>query len=68
MGCKFELWTANGDHAASITTSEGNWQPGDIVIGRGNTRWRVTAVLPRPRVDEFVDGREVDGILEVEPL
>ena len=68
MAYRYELWTADGDHADSITTSEGNWQPGDTVIGQGNSRWRVTAVLPGPRVDEFVDGREVDGILEVEPL
>jgi hypothetical protein len=68
MAYRYELWTADGDHADSITTSESGWQPGDTVIGQGNTRWRVTAVLPGHRVDEFVDGREVDGILEVEPL
>jgi hypothetical protein len=53
--------------ADSITTSEFNWQAGDTLIGNGNTRWRITAVIPGERVDEFVDGREIDEVLEVEP-
>jgi hypothetical protein len=35
-------------------------------FGHGNTRWRVTAVVPLERIAEFID-RPLAGILEVEP-
>jgi hypothetical protein len=44
-----------------------NWQPGDTVIGSGNRRFRVTAVVPVERIAEFVD-EPAYGVLVVEPL
>jgi len=55
MGFRFELRFADGDDAGSIETSEGNWLPGDILIGQGNRRYRITAVIPGERISEFVD-------------
>jgi hypothetical protein len=41
--------------------------PGDTLIADGNRRYRVTAVIPLPRLEEFVDGAR-NGVLEVEPF
>lgn len=38
-----------------------------LVIGEGNRRYVVTAVIPLPTIGEFVDGATC-GLLEVEPL
>jgi hypothetical protein len=65
---RYELKTPDGDDAGTFTTSECRWQVGDEFIGQGNTHWRVTAVVSGERIGEFVDGRQVDGLLEVEPL
>jgi hypothetical protein len=62
-----ELWLADGDDAGTFETSEGKWQPGDTLIGRGNRRYPVTAVIPLELVEELVD-RPLAGVLEVEPL
>jgi hypothetical protein len=58
----------NGEVFDSCELVRCDWQPGDVLIWQSNTRWRVTAVVPGELVGEFVDGREVDGLLEVEPL
>ena len=65
MGFKFELKTVDGDDAGSFETAVPNWQTGDTLIAAGNVRYRV---IPGDRVAEFVDGPELDGIIEVEPL
>jgi hypothetical protein len=67
MTYTFGLKTADGDDAGTLRTSEGNWQPGDIVIAPGNRHYKVTAVVPLATVEEFVDGTTA-GLLEVEPL
>jgi hypothetical protein len=43
-----------------------DWQPSDTAVAHGNIRYRVTAVVPVARIEEFVDGAEY-GVLEVEP-
>ena len=58
---------ADGDDTGTITTNEGNWQPGDVVIAHGNRQYRVTAVVPVARIAEFADA-PTNGVLEVEPL
>lgn len=68
MAFRCELKLADGDDAGTIETNETNWQPGDTVIAHGNRRYRITAVIPGERIGEFVDGREVDGVLEVEAM
>jgi hypothetical protein len=68
MTSTFELKTADGDDAGTLRTSEGNWQPGDIVIAPGNCRYKVTAVVPLAAVEEFVVDGATAGLLEVEPV
>jgi len=63
----FELKTRDGDDAGTLRTSEGNWQPGDVVIAQGNRRYKVTAVVSLARLEEFVDGA-LAGLIEVEPV
>ena len=67
MAFTFALMTADGYDAGTIQTAEANLRPADIVIAQGNRRYKVTAVIPLPRVEEFVNGASV-GLLEVEPL
>lgn len=64
---RYELKSPDGDDLGTFTTSEGNWQVGDEFYAFGNTRYRITAIVPRERMSEFVDGAEVD-LWEVEPI
>jgi hypothetical protein len=66
MAFSFELRLADGD-AGTFNTSVSNWQAGDTLIVDGNRRFRVTAVIPLPVLEEFVDGA-VNGMLEAEPV
>jgi hypothetical protein len=67
MAFRFELRFPDGDDAGSIETSEANWHPGDTLIGHGNTRYRITAVIHDRTVEEFIE-KPLAGVLEVEPL
>ena len=67
MAFRYELRLADGDDAATIETSEGNWQPGDTLIGHGIARFKVVSVVPLERIAEFVD-EPAYGVLVVEPL
>ena len=44
-----------------------NWRAGDEFRGAGNVEYRITAFVPLPLVEEFVDDA-LCGILEVERL
>jgi hypothetical protein len=67
MAFRYELRYADGEDAGSIETSETRWQSGDTLIGHGNRHYRVAAVIPIGRVEEFVE-KPLAGVLEVEPL
>ena len=67
MGFKFELRTADCGDAGTFETGICNWQPGDEFRGAGNVEYRITAVIPLPLIEEFVE-RPLNGVLEVEPL
>jgi hypothetical protein len=54
MGFRFELVSSEGDTLDSIETNEANWQAGDTVIGRRNTRYTAVSVIPLAKVEEFV--------------
>jgi hypothetical protein len=55
MGFRYELRTPDGDDAGTFESSVCNWQVGDEFRGAGNVRYRITAVIPLPRMAEFVD-------------
>jgi hypothetical protein len=58
----------DGEVFDSFESLRCDWRTGDEFIGHSNTHWRVTAVVPGERIAEFVDGRQIDGLLEVEPV
>lgn len=64
---RYELKTADGDDAGTYESGRCDWQPGDVFIGHGNTRWRIKTVVPLERIGEFVD-KPSAGLWEVEPL
>jgi hypothetical protein len=64
---QYELKTADGDDAGTFESERCDWQPGDELIGHGNARWGITAVVPLEQIAEFID-RPLAGILEVEQL
>jgi hypothetical protein len=68
VGFKFELKTVDGDDAGPFETAVPNWQTGDTLIAAGNVRYPVVSVIPAELVAEFIDGVELDGIIEVEPF
>jgi hypothetical protein len=55
------------DDAGTFETSASDWKNGDTLIADGNRRYRATAVIPLPRLEEFLDGA-LNGVLEVEQL
>jgi hypothetical protein len=61
------LKTADGDDAGTYESIRCDWQPGDELRASGNTRYRVTAVVPLELVEEFVE-KPLYASLEVEPL
>jgi hypothetical protein len=67
MADRYELRSPDGDDLGTFTTSESRWHVGDEFRASGNARYRVTAIVPRERMAEFVDRAEVD-VWEVEPL
>ena len=67
MSFRYELRLADGDDAGSFETFASDWKVGDTLIADGNRHYRVTAVIPLARIEEFVDGAE-NGVLEVELL
>jgi hypothetical protein len=64
---KYELKTQDGDDVGTFESVRCDWQTGDELIGHGNTRWRVVAVIPHELIGEFHDAPEY-GVLAVEPL
>ena len=62
---RFELRLADGDDAGTFDSPTSSWQVGDTLIADGNRRYRVTACIPLPLVEEFVEGA-LNGVLEVE--
>lgn len=64
---RYRLTFADGEDAGTVEYPDGTVQAGDEIIGDGNRRYRVTAVIPVARIAEFVDGA-LNGVLEVEPL
>jgi hypothetical protein len=66
MSFSFELRLADGDDAGTFETSTSAWHVGDMLIADGNRRYRVTAVIPLERLEEFVDGAR-NSVLEVAP-
>jgi hypothetical protein len=61
------MLATDGENFDSFESMRRDWPVGDEFIGHSNTRWRATAVIPGERIDEFIDGPQVDGLLEVEP-
>lgn len=64
---RYELRSPDGDDLGTFETSESSWQVGDELRAEGNVRYRITAIVPRERMSEFVDGAAVD-LWEVEPV
>jgi hypothetical protein len=50
------------EHAPETGMSSPDWKVGDTLIADGNRRYRVTAIVPPPRLEEFVDGA-LNGML-----
>ena len=57
MGFKYELRTRDGDDVGTFESSVSNWRAGDEFRGAGNVKYRITAVIPLPLIEEFVEGR-----------
>jgi hypothetical protein len=54
-----------GGSLGSFQTNEADRQAGETLIGRGNRRYRIIAVIPLEPTGELV--AEPDGVPEVEP-
>jgi hypothetical protein len=67
MGFRYELRLPDGDDAGTFESTVSDWQVGDEFRGAGNVRYRISAVIPLPLVEEFVDDA-MCGIWEVEPI
>jgi hypothetical protein len=66
-GYRYELRTPDGDDAGTFESGFCNWRAGDEFRGAGNRRYRITAVIRLPLIEEFVD-RPLYGCMEVVPL
>lgn len=66
MAIRYELRLADGDDAGTYETNLSDWQVGSEFIGHGNIHYRITAMIPLPLIEEFVDGPPAE-IWEVEP-
>jgi hypothetical protein len=67
MGFRYELRTKDGDDAGTFESTVCDWQAGDEFRRAGNRRYRITAVISPPLIEEFVD-RPLYGCMEVVPL
>jgi hypothetical protein len=67
MGFRYELRLTDGDDAGTFETGVADWQIGDVFIGQGNRKFRICAMVPLERIEEFVD-RPLYGVWEVEPV
>jgi hypothetical protein len=65
---RFELKSADGEDAGTITTSEGNRAAGRHRDRPEQDPLRRDRGRPWRTARRVRDGREVDGLLEVEPL
>src|SRR3954454_5398260 len=65
MGFRYTLSTPDGE---LFGEAEYTFQPQarDEIYVAGNRRMPVTAVVPTPRIEEFVERRALYGVLEVE--
>ena len=64
MTFRFRVYSADGDDLDDYTSTEPNWQPGDVLYEDGMPTYRITAVIP---VDSLDNG-EYSGIWEVETI
>jgi hypothetical protein len=67
MGFRYELRTPDGDDAGTFETGAADWQVGDVFRTEGNRQFRIRAMVPLERIEEFVEG-PLYGIWEVEPV
>jgi hypothetical protein len=67
MGFRYELRLADGDDAGTFETTVPDWQVDDVFRGEGNRQFRIRAIVPLERIEEFVD-RPLYGVWEVEPV
>jgi hypothetical protein len=63
---KYALQTQEGDDLGTFESMRSDWKAGDELVGCGNTRWRVVAVIPHERIAKFVADPEY-GVVAVEP-
>jgi hypothetical protein len=57
VSIKYELKLPDGGDAGTFETNLSDWKVGDEFIGDGNKTYRITAMIPLGRIEEFVDGR-----------
>ena len=67
MAFRYALRLPDGSDAGEWETSSPGVRPDDEIRVAGNRRMVVRRVVPRERIEEFVD-RPLYGLLEVEPV
>jgi hypothetical protein len=56
---------ADGDDAGTFVTNISGWQVESEFIGDSNRLFRITAIIPVERIEEFIDGPRYE-VWEVE--
>jgi hypothetical protein len=65
MAIRYELRLAEGD--GTFDTNLSDWHVGTEFWGDGNVQYRITAIIPIAKIEEFVDA-PLHEVWEVEPI